>query len=216
MYQLKIPGRYHFSPGLQLVASADTPQGIRAALEQHSREGGSLSFLNLAGLDLREARFADNTNFEDTNFSGARLDGMHARGGVFARCDLSRVIMTGADIRSACFIAAIADGLVADNVKAKKASFSGAKIRGAVFNGADLRSTDFSHADIGGQGATFKDAELLLAQMGRLALLQEGAEALAEAKTPLDVVQQYAFVRNITPEILEKYPSIAKELEDAQ
>lgn len=214
MYQLKIPGRHHFSPGLELFASANSPQGIRAALEQHSREGGSLAFLRLAGLDLSGARFADNTNFEGSDFQGARLDGMHARGGYFAHCDLSRAVMTGADIRSACFVAATAEGLIADNVQAKKASFSGAKIRGAVFNGADLRSADFSHADA--QDATFKDADLLLAQMGRTALIPGGSEALAEARTPLEVVQQYAFVRNITPELLEKYPSIAKELEDAQ
>ncbi|WP_427313111.1 pentapeptide repeat-containing protein [Cupriavidus sp. H39] len=211
MYQLKIRGRQFFNPGLELVAPANSPQGIRAALEQHSREGGSLAHLDLSGLDLREAKFADNTNFEGTSFYSARLDGMQARGGYFAHCDLSYACISAADVRGACFVSAQADGLIADNILAKKASFSGAKIRRAVFNDADLRSADFSHADA--QQGSFKGADMLLANCGRMAF---DSDCMAGTKTPIDVIQRYSNTRTITSDLLEKYPHLRDELEDAK
>ncbi|WP_373379934.1 pentapeptide repeat-containing protein [Cupriavidus nantongensis] len=211
MYQLKIPGRHHFNPGLALVAATNSPQGIRAALEMHSQDGGSLAHLNLAGLDLSGANFADNTNFEGSSFHSSRLEGVQARGGYFAHCDLSYACMSASDLRGACFVSAQADGLVADSILAKKASFSGAKIRRAVFNGADLRSADFSHADA--QQASFKGADLLLASCGRMAF---DSDCMAGCKTPLDVIQRYANMRTITSDLLEKYPHLRDELEDAK
>ena len=138
----------------------------RHALGQ-SFEAFDLSALDLSRLDLSGADFSQsllqNTNFEGSDLSRARLAGASAGAAIFksarmAGSDASLADFTGADFSDSVLSQAKLNQAIFDNAKMPGVQATGCTAQKASFADCDLSAADFSNADV--TAAVFNGAKL--------------------------------------------------------
>jgi uncharacterized protein YjbI with pentapeptide repeats len=143
------------------VSAADvTARDITEALFRAGTSSGTvtysgkdLSFLDLAGLDFKQAVLAG-TNFYGSDLTQARLSGSNLAGAKLDRTSLSRADLSGANLKGATLLTVSAHATSEPNPK-----------DAPNFSGADLSD---AHIASRLDGANFTNANLSRARMGTL------------------------------------------------
>ncbi len=158
---------------------------VNCQLSGQSMSFWSMEGANFPGADITRARLlgvkAKGANFSDALAEGANFRNALLEGASFVRADLKHAIlidiqantadftsadMTQAELSTAKMVGTTFATVIAINIKADHADFSGANVsgtifdgaslRGAIFDGATLYGTSFQETDI--TGASFRDA----------------------------------------------------------
>ncbi|OZI30882.1 hypothetical protein CAL29_23225 [Bordetella genomosp. 10] len=200
MHMFKIGSQLTWKTTTEIPCADATPQGIRAGIERYANETNSISYMVFDHMNLTQLHLPDGCNAEGATFRNCNLVGLVAKGCTFDYADLSGADISGAIVENSSFGCAKAAGLLARGLRGKGSFWTGSRIRQARFDDADLRLTHFSHARA--EGASFKNAQLLLAHLSTMAA---DLSALLECCEPAEVIQAALFYGEPPAAILEQH-----------